>query len=51
MIRFSLQSGEDVTYPQNGFVGGYKVGDRVQVLYDPARPQNTACVNTLGGTG
>ena len=49
MIRFDLPSGEAITYPQNGLIGGYRVGDRVQVLYDPLNPRSSACVNTLGG--
>ena len=46
-VRFETAAGQRVSYPQGGLVFGYAVGDRVAVLYDPARPRR-AVVDTPG---
>ena len=46
-IRFVTEDGQTVEYPQNGLVGGYRTGDRVTVLYDPADPHR-AVVDRFG---
>lgn len=47
-VEFSTPSGQQVTYAQGGLIFGYQVGDRVRVLYDPADPAKTACLDRLG---
>jgi len=47
-IEFTTASGTRVSYPQGGFVFGYRVGQTVQVLYDPDDPDHTARVGTVG---
>jgi hypothetical protein len=47
-IEFTTASGKKVRYPQGGFIGGYKPGDRVRVLYDPADPIATASIDDPG---
>ena len=47
-IEFTTASGTRVSYPQGGFVFGYRVGQTVQVLYDPDDPAHTARVGTVG---
>lgn len=47
-IRFPAASGEVVDYPQGGMIGGYHLGDRVSVLYDPRRPSDGPCVDAPG---
>jgi hypothetical protein len=47
-IEFTLPSGETVSYPQGGFIFGYKPGQRVQVLYAPEDPGRTAPVEAFG---
>lgn len=46
-IRFVTGAGEAVEYPQGGLVFGFRTGDRVAVLYDPAAPQQ-AVVDRVG---
>ncbi|WP_323048561.1 DUF3592 domain-containing protein [Paraburkholderia sp.] len=37
-IEFTNKTGERISYPQGGWIAGYKVGDKVTVLYlDPCR--------------
>ncbi len=47
-IEFTSATGQRISYPQGGFIFGYKLGDRVRVLYDPAEPLNSACINEFG---
>ncbi|MFM0740604.1 DUF3592 domain-containing protein [Paraburkholderia xenovorans] len=47
-IEFIARSGERVSYPQGGWVGGYRVGDQVQVLYWESSPRTSATINRTG---
>jgi hypothetical protein len=47
-IAFVTKAGARISYPQGGFIFGYSPGRKVQVLYDPADPSNTAVVNDPG---
>ena len=46
-IEFLSVEGKTISYPQNGLIFGYRVGDRVSVLYDPQRPYD-ACIDSFG---
>jgi hypothetical protein len=35
-VAYTTASGENRRFPANGLIFGYRVGDRVRVLYDPA---------------
>lgn len=39
-VAFVTAAGERVSYPQGGFVFGWRVGDAVRVRYAPARPRD-----------
>lgn len=45
-VRFTTSDGQTVEFPQGGFVS-QAVGDRVEVLYDPAHPHD-AVVDAFG---
>lgn len=47
-IAFVARNGERVSFSQGGWITGYKVGDRVRVLHDPAAPRRGATVDALG---
>lgn len=47
-ISFALPDGQDVSYPQGGWIGGYRVGDAVTVRYTANAPARTATVEALG---
>ena len=47
-IEFALPSGQTISYPQGGFIFGYKPGQRVQVLYASEDPARTARVDAFG---
>ena len=47
-VRFTTAAGEVVDYPQGGMIGGYRVGDAVEVLYDPLAPTSAPVLNTTG---
>jgi hypothetical protein len=47
-IEFTTSSGQKISYPQGGFIFGYRPGDRVRVLYRPGDPAKTACVDAPG---
>jgi hypothetical protein len=47
-IEFITVAGEKISYPQGGFVFGYRIGDRVRVRYDPSNPTATASLDTIG---
>jgi hypothetical protein len=46
-IKFTLPDGQEIEYPQSGLIFGYKVGDKVEILYDAKNPKN-ASLNTFG---
>ena len=47
-IEFTLPNNEQVTYYQGGLIAGYKIGDKVHVLYLESDPRGTACIDTPG---
>jgi len=47
-IGFQPAAGEFVSYPQGGFIFGFRPGDKVQVLYNPADPRGTAVIDSWG---
>lgn len=47
-IEFTTSAGERVSYPQGGFIAGYKPGDAVRVRYRASDPHRTATVDRLG---
>ncbi len=46
-IEFTA-NGQKLSYPQGGWVGGYKPGDAVRVRYRPEAPRVTATVDRFG---
>ena len=44
-IEFTTASGQKVDYAQGGLTGQWRVGDVVQVRYDPAVPDHAPCVD------
>jgi hypothetical protein len=57
-IQFTAATGEKITYAQGGWIGGYREGQRVRVLYLPEDPQGSASLDdpgalwfASGGTG
>jgi hypothetical protein len=47
-IEFLTPKGERVSYPQGGLIAGFKVGDKVTVLYLADSPRTSATVNRTG---
>ncbi len=47
-IEFVTRSGQKEQFPQGGWIGGYKVGDRVTVLYRPEDPRIGASIDAVG---
>lgn len=47
-IQFVTPDSRVVSFPQGGLIFGYRQGDRVQVLFDPAEPAATATIATPG---
>lgn len=47
-IDFTDANGKTFSYPQNGFISGYEVGDRVTVLYRPEDPYVSAIIDSPG---
>ena len=47
-VRFTTAAGEVIEYPQDGMIWGYRVGDRVEVLYAPENPAGSAVLNRPG---
>ena len=47
-IEFTAASGETISFPQGGGIFGYRPGQKVQVLYAPEAPSQTACVDAFG---
>jgi hypothetical protein len=46
-IKFITKDGREIEYPQSGLIFGYKIGDKVEVLYDSQTPKR-ASINTFG---
>ena len=47
-VRFTTATGKIIEYPQGGMIWGYRVGDRVEVLYEPENPAGSAVLNRPG---
>jgi Protein of unknown function (DUF3592) len=47
-IEFVTKEGERVSYPQGGWIGGFRVGDHVTVLYLEKSPRKTASIDRTG---
>jgi hypothetical protein len=47
-VRFQLPDGRPVSYPQGGWISGYRVGDRVIVRYEAGNPVATARIDAIG---
>jgi hypothetical protein len=47
-IEFISAGGQKISYPEGGFIFGYKAGDRVRVLYRLDDPANTAQIDSVG---
>jgi len=47
-ISFTTAQGRAVSFPQGGLIFGYRVGDKVEVLYNPADPAATATLSAVG---
>ena len=48
VIRFATADGVVVTFPGNGWIGGYATGDRIAVRYDPRRPRISPAIDAIG---
>jgi hypothetical protein len=46
-VEFTTSDKQLVEYPQNGLIFSYRVGDKVDVLYQADKPHD-AMINTLG---
>ncbi|MFP3552104.1 DUF3592 domain-containing protein [Paraburkholderia sp. SIMBA_049] len=47
-IEYINKKGERVSYPQGGWIGGYKMGDRVTVLYLEHSSNPLATIDRVG---
>lgn len=47
-VRFTTAAGRLVEYPQGGMIWGYRVGDKVEVLYASDNPTGSAVIHTPG---
>ena len=47
-VRFTTATGEAVETPQGGMIWGYRVGDKVEMLYEPDNPTGSAVINRPG---
>jgi Protein of unknown function (DUF3592) len=47
-IEFVTRKGALISYPQGGWISGYKVGDKVKVLYLENAPSTSATVDRIG---
>lgn len=47
-ISFMTGNGELISYPQGGLIFGFRPGDKVKVLFDPADPIGTATIDAFG---
>jgi hypothetical protein len=47
-IEFVTKKGERVSYPQGGWIAGFRVGDEVTVLYLQDSPRTSASIDRIG---
>lgn len=47
-IEFTTPAGIRISYPQGGFIFGYKPGRGVRVLFEPHDPAGTARIDAIG---
>lgn len=47
-IAFRTRAGESVSFPQGGFIWGYRVGDAVTVRYREDAPRRSARIDSVG---
>jgi hypothetical protein len=47
-VEFTTRRGENISYAQGGWIGGYKVGDKVRVLYLEDSPRTSATIKRIG---
>ena len=47
-IEFVTRDGQRISYSQDGWIFGFKVGDKVTVLYRPEEPFHTATIDQFG---
>ena len=47
-VAFHTPDGTIISYPQGGMIVGFRVGQAVQVLYDPTDPSGSARVHSFG---
>lgn len=47
-VRFTTAAGQVIEYPQSGMIWGYRVGDKVEVLYEAENPTGSAVIHTPG---
>ncbi|MEG5265169.1 DUF3592 domain-containing protein [Pseudomonas sp. JDS28PS106] len=47
-IDFTDATGQVISYPENGLIFGYEVGDSVTVFYRPESPSRTAIIGDRG---
>lgn len=47
-IAFTTGAGEKISYPQGGFIFGYRQGQSVRVYYLPEQPAGSAVVDDSG---
>ena len=47
-VRFTTAAGQVIDYPQGGMIWGYRVGDKVEVLYEPENPTGSAVLDRPG---
>ena len=47
-VSFTTAAGQVIDYPQGGMIWGYRVGDKVEVLYEPDNPAGSAVLNQSG---
>ncbi len=48
LVEFVDKSDRKLQFTENGWIGGYKVGDKVTVAYDPSEPEYSAHINKIG---
>jgi hypothetical protein len=47
-IAFTTRHGEQISYAQGGWIGGYAAGDAVRVRYREADPARSASIDSVG---
>lgn len=48
VVRFTTADGNVITFPGNGWIGGYTKGDGVSVRYDPDSPRISPKIDAIG---